>query len=153
MTCHELREKTFKMIFGIEFHTGLDPKESLLIYMEVSFDGKIQDQERNEIIEKVLKIHEKKEELDQLIDGVAEGWKTGRMGKAELNILRLALYEIRYDPVVPVKVAINEAVELSKEYGSAEAPAFVNGILAKLIDQRAPEAAQKEGEGSQEAGC
>ena len=69
-----------------------------------------------------------------------KGWKVSRMGKAELNILRLALYEMQYDDSVPVKVAINEAVELAKEYGSGDAHAFVNGILAKLIDRDLPEA-------------
>ena len=55
------------------------------------------------------------------------------MGKVELTILRLALFEIRYDEEVPDKVAINEAVELAKKFGGDESPAFVNGILAKLV--------------------
>lgn len=72
-------------------------------------------------------------ELDEKIDAVAEGWKTKRMGKAELTILRLALYEILYDEEVPEKVAINEAVELAKRFGGNESPAFINGVLAKLV--------------------
>ena len=72
-------------------------------------------------------------ELDIKINEVAEGWKTKRMGKAELTILRLALYEILFDQDVPEKVAINEAVELAKKYGGNEAPAFINGVLAKLV--------------------
>ena len=59
--------------------------------------------------------------------------KTKRMGKAELTILRLALYEILYDEEVPEKVAINEAVELAKRFGGNESPAFINGVLAKLV--------------------
>ena len=55
------------------------------------------------------------------------------MGKAELTILRLALYEILYDEEVPEKVAINEAVELAKRFGGNESPAFINGVLAKLV--------------------
>lgn len=72
-------------------------------------------------------------ELDKKIDEVAEGWKTRRMGKVELSILRLAVYEMKYDEEVPEKVAINEAVELAKKFGGSDAPAFVNGILAKLV--------------------
>ena len=72
-------------------------------------------------------------ELDEDIDSVARGWKTNRMGKAELNILRIAIYEIKYDESVPVKVAINEAVELAKEYCNADAPAFINGMLAHFV--------------------
>ena len=55
------------------------------------------------------------------------------MGKVELTILRLALYEIKYDDDVPEKVAINEAVELAKKFGGDDSPAFINGILAKLV--------------------
>ena len=55
------------------------------------------------------------------------------MGKVELTILRLALYEILYDEEVPEKVAINEAVELAKKFGGDDSSAFVNGILAKLV--------------------
>ena len=51
----------------------------------------------------------------------------------ELTIIRLALYEIRYDEDVPTGVAINEAVELAKKFGGDEAPAFINGILAKMV--------------------
>jgi len=72
-------------------------------------------------------------ELDEKIDEVAKGWKTRRMGKVELAILRLAVYEMKYDEEVPEKVAINEAVELAKKFGGSDAPAFVNGILAKLV--------------------
>ncbi|HBY71851.1 MAG TPA: transcription antitermination factor NusB, partial [Lachnospiraceae bacterium] len=54
------------------------------------------------------------------------------MGKVDLTILRLAVYEIRYDEEVPVKVAINEAVELAKKFGGDDSPGFVNGVLAKL---------------------
>ena len=54
------------------------------------------------------------------------------MGKVDLTIIRLALFEMLYDDEVPTGVAINEAVELAKRYGSDESPSFVNGILAKL---------------------
>ena len=72
-------------------------------------------------------------ELDARINEVAEGWKTRRMGKAELTILRLALYEILYDEEIPQKVAINEAVELTKKFGGDDSPSFINGVLAKLV--------------------
>lgn len=57
------------------------------------------------------------------------------MGKVELTILRLAVFEMKYDEDIPEKVAINEAVELAKKFGGDESPAFVNGILAKLIQK------------------
>ena len=63
----------------------------------------------------------------------ASGWRLNRMGKAELTILRIATYEIRYDEDVPDKVAINEAVELAKKYGNDSSSGFVNGVLAKVV--------------------
>ena len=76
---------------------------------------------------------EKASELDERLNAVAQGWRTRRMGRVELAILRQALYEMLYDSEVPEKVAINEAVELAKKYGGKDSPAFINGILAKLV--------------------
>ncbi|MCI7795858.1 MAG: transcription antitermination factor NusB, partial [Lachnospiraceae bacterium] len=83
--------------------------------------------------DRVEKIMARIPELDREIDRVAEGWKTRRMGKVELTILRLAVYEMKDDGEIPEKVAINEAVELAKKFGGDDSPAFVNGILAKLL--------------------
>ena len=54
------------------------------------------------------------------------------MGKVDLTLIRLAVYEMKYEEDIPVKVAINEAVELAKQYGTDDSPAFINGVLAKL---------------------
>ena len=132
MTRRELREQIFLILFSLGFHEGEDPRDLVIRYLDETCEKKVTDFERAEILKKSLEIIEKKEELDKAIDSVSQGWRIDRMGKAELNLLRLALYEMRYLDDVPVKVAINEAVDLSKEYGGDEAPAFVNGILAKL---------------------
>ena len=78
---------------------------------------------------------EKLELLDDKINQVAQGWKTKRMGKVELTILRLAVYEMDYDEEIPEKVAINEAVELAKKFGGEDAPSFINGVLAKMVQK------------------
>ena len=83
-------------------------------------------------------IMEKIPEIDEKLNQAAAGWKTKRMGKVELTILRLALYEMKYDSAVPVKVAVNEAVELAKKFGGKDSPSFVNGILAKFIPEETP---------------
>ena len=133
MTRRELREQTFKMLFGAGFHEAEDKEEALLNYLDETYEYKIEFFEKKKIIDRVLDIDKNVPVLDEKINSVAEGWKTSRMGKAELNIIRLALYEMLNDETVPVRVAINEAIELSKEYGGDDAPAFVNGILAKLV--------------------
>lgn len=84
------------------------------------------------ISQKYKNIVDKKTDIDLALNEVAEGWKTERMGKVDLTILRLAVYEIKYDEDVPASVAINEAVELAKKFGQDGSPAFVNGILAKF---------------------
>ena len=70
-------------------------------------------------------------EIDALIDEKSADWKTKRMNKVDLAILRLAVYEMRWDDDIPVGVAINEAVELAKKFSSDEGPSFVNGVLAR----------------------
>lgn len=122
------------MLFGADLHSE-NPQEAFQNYMDVTLETPVSDLERAELLRKTGDILAKREELDADIDGITEGWNTKRIGKAELNILRLAVYELKYDDAVPTKVAINEAVELSKEYGEEGAHAFVNGILAKLLDK------------------
>ena len=73
------------------------------------------------------------EEVDELINRYAKGWQTRRMAKVDLSLIRLAVFEIRHDPDVPDKVAINEAVELAKKYGGNDSPSFINGILGKVV--------------------
>ena len=73
------------------------------------------------------------DEIDEMINHASKNWKTTRMAKAELSILRLAAYEIKYEDDIPVSVSINEAVELAKLYGSDHGPAFVNGILSGMV--------------------
>ena len=71
-------------------------------------------------------------EIDERINQEARGWRTGRMAKADLAVLRLGVYEIMFDEDIPDGVAINEAVELAKSFCSDASPAFVNGVLARF---------------------
>ena len=73
--------------------------------------------------------------IDAMLNEKTTGWTTDRMGKVDLTILRLAVYEITMDEQVPTSVAINEAVELAKKYGGDESPAFINGVLAKFAKE------------------
>jgi transcription antitermination protein NusB len=71
-------------------------------------------------------------DLDGAIIGALENWNWERVGRIERNVLRIAVYEMRYRDDVPEKVAINEAIEVAKQFSSPEAPRFVNGVLDKL---------------------
>lgn len=130
MTRREQRENVFKMLFRVEFHPKDEMDDQITLFEEeienLAQTDQIYIREKCENIVKCLT------EIDQAINEVAQGWKTTRMGKVDLSLIRLAVYEIKYEEDVPMKVAINEAVELAKKYGTDESPAFVNGILAKF---------------------
>jgi N utilization substance protein B len=76
-----------------------------------------------------------REELDEIIDAHAKGWSVDRIAPLDVNVMRVALYEIEFADV-PVEVAIDEAVEIAKEYSGADAPKFVNGILGAVARER-----------------
>lgn len=128
----EQREHIFKMLFGVEFNAGEEMPEQLELYFDQLEDAGEKDLDY--IRDKVQKIASKVEEIDALINEHATRWKTSRMNKVDLTILRLAVYEMKWDEDVPTGVAIDEAVELSKKYSSEDGPSFVNGVLAKLAD-------------------
>ena len=130
MSRRELREHIFRLIFRMDFHPEEEMTEQEGFYLD-NLVG-LSDEERDYIQTKADAVREMKEELDQQIDAVADKWQTGRMMKVDLTIIRLAAYEILHDADVPTGVAINEAVELAKRYGTDQSAAFVNAILAKL---------------------
>lgn len=130
----ELREHIFRILFRIEFQPKEEMEEQLALYLEELESAK--DTEKEYIRRKYTAIAEKVETIDERINASATGWKTSRMGKVDLTILRLAVYEIEWDEEVPQGVAINEAVELAKRYGGEESPSFVNGVLGKIVNSR-----------------
>ena len=126
----ELREHIFKLLFQEEFNQEEDMQEHLKYYFMTLENAA--DKDKDYIQEKYEAVAGHIAEIDELINTNADRWKTGRMAKAELAIIRLAVYEMKYDEDVPVKVAINEAVELAKKFGGDDSPAFINGVLAKI---------------------
>ena len=158
MTRREAREHCFKMLFCQDFYPAEEKEAQLEQYFEAPEEEESGETGKEEILhqvemgeedrkmleERVERIMARIPEIDSKIDAVAEGWKTrrmskgwktSRMGKVDLSILRLAVYEILFDEDVPTGVAINEAVELAKKFGGKDAPSFVNGILARLVDK------------------
>ena len=130
MSRTELREHIFKMLFRIEFNNEEEMREQEALYFELLEE--ISEKERAYILEKYQAISDKLEEIDEMLNSLSTGWKTSRMNRVDLTILRLATYEIKWDEEIPTGVAINEAVELAKKYSSDSGPAFVNGVLAKV---------------------
>jgi len=145
MNRRTIREYVFKLIFQKEFYSVDELPEQWELYLQ-EIDGS--QKEKNYLVERAGDIVKMSEELDQEIDAASERWRIGRMGKADLSILRLAVYEICHDEKIPVGAAINEAVELAKKYGSDErAYSFINGILAKFVRDKGLSAAAEKPEG------
>ncbi len=132
MTRHEMREIVFSLLFQNEFY----PEDEFVAQRDIYLaEQSITEEERQEIVDKTTKLLEHLNEIDEKISENSKGWKIDRIAKAELAVLRVAVYEALYDDSVPVGVAVNEAVELAKEYGEDNGPVFVNGILGKIVNE------------------
>lgn len=131
MSRRELREHLFLLLFRKDFHKTEELKEQMELYL----DGLEQASQKDlaYLEDKFQKVVERMDGLDEALSSVATGWRLERMGKVELTLLRLAAYEMKFDEDVPVKVAINEAVELAKKYGEDSSGGFVNGVLARVL--------------------
>ncbi|MGN0341325.1 MAG: transcription antitermination factor NusB [Roseburia sp.] len=132
MSRREIRELIFKMLFRVEFYQGAEYEEQLALVLAEQEEQGMQEKDRAYMEHKCREIVAQLEQIDAWINEKSKGWKTSRMGKVELSIIRLAVYEIKCEEDIPTGVAINEAVELAKKFGTEDAPAFVNGVLAKL---------------------
>ena len=151
MTRSEIREHIFKLVFRREFNSADEMPGQLKIYFEDNYkvdtdsdtpedDDRLclfREDEEAYIKDKYERIASMIEELDTTINRYSKGWDTKRMGKVDLAILRLAVYEMIHDEDIPIGVAIDEAVELAKKYGQDESASFVNGILAGIAKDNA----------------
>jgi transcription antitermination protein NusB len=130
VTRREIREHVFLMLFRKDFHDANELNEQMELYISELEKPNLQDYAY--LTSRFQAVVEKLPEIDLILSEASSGWKLNRMGKVDLTILRLAVFEMRFDEEVPIKVAINEAVELAKIFGGDESPGFINGVLAKL---------------------
>ncbi len=126
MTRKLAREEAFILIFEKVFS-----KESIEDILECALEAR--DLVPDEYIKTVFPgVYEHVEELDSIISENTVGWKIERISKTALCVLRLAIFEIKYMEAIPLSVSINEAVEISKKYGTETDASFVNGILSTI---------------------
>lgn len=134
---HELREQVFRLLFRVEFNSAQDMEEQRALFMEdlpAEDTGRATgEKDAAYIVARCNAIQEKLAEIDKIIDDNTEGWDTTRMGKVELTVLRLGVYEICFDKDIPDSVAIDEAVSIAKQYGQENSGGFVNAILGKIV--------------------
>ena len=138
MKRRELREHIFQLLFRVEFNGQDEMEEQVSLYVDDMKEEEIvEPKDETYIEEKYKKIVEKLPEIDELLEKYSKGWKLSRMNKVDLTILRLGVYEMKYDEDIPERVAINEAVELAKIFGGDDSHGFVNAVLAKLSSKEA----------------
>ena len=146
MTRRSIRENIFLIVFKAEFNNQEEMEEQIRYSISkieepeedpedvaITETGKVKEGDLAYIADKSHKILSMLPALDEKISEISDGWQIGRLGKPELAILRLALYEMLYDEEVPFRVAINEAVELAKKYGTDDSSRYVNGILGAIM--------------------
>lgn len=122
------REMAVQVLYQVDMAQS-DISEALRVFCD-HFEAP--ESIRDFAIELANGAHEHREEIDSLIKRFSEHWRLERMPSVDRNILRLAIFELLYRPDIPVKVSINEAVDLGKIYGSGDSGAFINGILDRI---------------------
>ena len=142
----ELRETIFKLLFMAQFNSTEEMPEQVRLYFDSLESGREEfpcskaptEADEAYMQEKYSRVAEMLPEIDGLLNATATGWKTSRMSKVDLTILRLAVYEMLFVEDIPVSVSINEAVELAKKYGGDEDAPFINGVLGGIARENAP---------------
>jgi len=134
------RERAFQILYGLLFEPPRDADDLSRIFSltpDPEVLGSAGAEAHGFAWELVQGVWSKQEELDRLVGQYSQHWRIERIARTDLTILRLALYEMLHRLDVPVKVAINEAIELARQFGDENSRGFVNGILdaaAKAID-------------------
>ena len=131
-TRHEIRTCEFLLLYQMDFYNDEYDEQQDIFLDELVKEDPLEEDEKEKIAATMEKIIPLLPMIDEKISEASKGWKLNRIAKAELAILRLAVYEALYDDEIPVPVAINEAVELAKDYGRDEGYSFVNGVLSTI---------------------
>ena len=131
MNRRKSRETAMKLLF--EMSINKEKYEDIIENFKENTDVDLKDIDMSYITKVLAGIHENGKEIDKNIEKYLIKWKLARLSKMNLAILRISTYEILYEEEIPNRVSVNEGIELAKMYGEDSSPAFINGILAKMI--------------------
>ena len=125
---HQARERALQILFQYDIHGKPG------VWLD-EFWKPLKDSEETKVFAErlVQGVMEHRPELDRVIAQYATNWTVNRMQVVDRNILRMGAYELLWVDEVPAKVAVNEAIELAKDFGDEEAAKFVNGVLDKML--------------------
>ena len=126
----ESRELALQMLYALDSN----PTESLLDVLQLFREDQpsLPDRVRQFAEGLVRGVHAERQVIDEAIKARSKNWSLGRMPRVDLNIMRLATYELMFRIDIPKKVSINEAIEIARRFGDKDSPAFVNGILDEV---------------------
>jgi N utilization substance protein B len=126
----EARELALQMLYALDSNSSVGVRETLQTFREehVEVTGRVR-----EFAEGLVQgVQSQREVIDEAIRARSKNWSLSRMPRVDLNVMRLAAYELMFRSDIPKKVSINEAIEIVRRYGDKESPAFVNGILDEI---------------------
>ena len=129
MRRRDLRKNAFILLFQICFTDNIEETKNIF-FQELELE--IMDSEKDFIIRIVDGVIKNIDEIDNIIIKISDKWDIKRISNIDLSILRIAIYEMKFDNETPINIVINEAIEIAKEYGTDNSSLFVNGILGKL---------------------
>jgi N utilization substance protein B len=126
----QAREFALQILYQVDM-SGVEPRRALALFWQ-NFEPKAETREfTTDLVEGAWRARER---LDKLIADAAEHWRLGRLPKVDLNLLRLAVYELLSYPQLTPGVTINEAIEIARLYCGDEAPMFMNGVLDRIAE-------------------
>ncbi|MBK5240762.1 transcription antitermination factor NusB [Clostridium sp.] len=131
MNRRKSREIAMKLLF--EMSINKEKYEDIIENFKEHTDVDLEDVDMSYITKALAGINENITEIDKNIEKHLIKWKLNRLSKMNLAILRISTYEILFEEEIPDKVSVNEGIELAKKYGEDSSPAFINGILAKML--------------------
>ncbi len=141
-TRRRAREFALQMLYQLDVQHQLGDEQAIALFWKNFAAQAGEEATSDEIVEErpfaeklVRGVREHLAELDGQIQSASRNWRLERMARVDRNHLRLALYELKYVTDVPAKVAINEAIEIAKRFGTNESSAFVNGILDRCREE------------------
>ncbi len=127
------RRKAREAVMGLLFEKEFNKEESAEEVFRLAEDAREIENDKY-LTETYFGVLDNLEEIDALISSRSIGWKTNRMTKVSLSVMRIAAYEMKYCDDIPFSVSINEAIELCKKFDDDKAPAFVNGVLNGIAE-------------------
>ena len=129
----ELREMAFKLLYSLEAHNNINLEEQIDLYIQ---ENDINNKKSIDYIKDIIYgVDMNKKDIVEIIKSCLDSkWSIERISKINLSILKLTIYELKYKEL-PYKVVINEGVELAKKYGEDTSSKFINGALAKVVNE------------------